>query len=119
MHRIFWTFCSLLIVLTIISSIGGGIRYRENFMDTILDDMYDNVDYIPPNVIRSLTRRNNVLEEEHDVHVPHVVQAPTNIVQPIIPTPTPIPTTVTGVRTTLGSTAQIIEAFDGNVYATI
>ena len=33
----FWMFCTLLLVITLISSIGGGIRYRENFLEEVFD----------------------------------------------------------------------------------
>ena len=57
MHRLFWVFCSFLIVLTLISAIGGGIRYRENFMDEVLDNMYDDVNQIDSSIMRTLTSR--------------------------------------------------------------
>ena len=33
----FWMFCVLLLVITLLSSIGGGIRYRENFLEEVFD----------------------------------------------------------------------------------
>jgi len=113
MHRLFWIFCSFLIILTLISTIAGGIRYRENFMDEVLDDMYENVKEIDSNILRTLTN-TEVVEEE-------AVVKPT---PPVIPTPTPRPKpvqeppVVKGVQSDLSSGYKVIEPFNGNVYAT-
>ena len=37
MNDTFWMFAIMLMLITLISSIGGGIRYRENFLDEVLD----------------------------------------------------------------------------------
>lgn len=112
MHIIFWIFCSFLIILTLISAIGGGIRYRENFMDEVLDDMYDSVDKIDSSVIRTLIKTTtNVIDEEE--HVEKQVPIESVIVPQKINTPT-----VQGVTTDLSANYEVIEAFNGNVYAT-
>ena len=33
----FWMFCVLLMTITLLSSIGGGIRFRENFLEEVFD----------------------------------------------------------------------------------
>lgn len=115
MHRLFWIFCSFLIILTLISTIAGGIRYRENFMDEVLDDMYEDVKEIDSNILRTLTN-TEVVEEE----------AVVKITPPAMPTPTPTPTpkhvqeppVVKGVQSELSNNYKVIEPFNGNVYAT-
>jgi hypothetical protein len=37
MKSLYWMFCILLLVLTLISALGGSIQYRENFLEEILD----------------------------------------------------------------------------------
>lgn len=113
MHRLFWIFCSFLIILTLISAIGGGIRYRENFMDEVLDNMYDSVKDVDPSVMRTLTMTNVVDEEAVVKSVP----AP----KPVVPAPKPVvptPPTVKGVQSDLSNGYKVIEPFNGNVYAT-
>ena len=115
MHRLFWIFCSFLIILTLISAIGGGIRYRENFMDEVLDNMYDNVKDVDPSIMRTLSM-TNVVEEEAVVKS---VPAPVPVPKPVPPTPTPsTPSTIKGVQSDLSSNYKVIEPFNGNVYAT-
>ncbi len=110
MHRLFWIFCSFLIILTLISAIGGGIRYRENFMDEVLDNMYDSVKDVDPSVMRTLTM-TNVVEAEAVVKS---VPAPVPVPKPVVPTPP----TVKGVQSDLSNGYKVIEPFTGNVYAT-
>ena len=40
MKNSFWMFFILLLIITIISSLGGGIRYRENFLEEVFDINY-------------------------------------------------------------------------------
>ena len=37
MRDTFWMFAVMLMLITLTSSLGGGIRYRENFVDEVLD----------------------------------------------------------------------------------
>ena len=37
MKNSFWMFFILLMIITILSSVGGGIRFRENFLDEVFD----------------------------------------------------------------------------------
>lgn len=119
MHRLFWTFCSFLIILTIISTIGGGIRYRENFMDEVLDNMYDEVQDVDSNVLRTLTNLPVVDEEqiipEATIPVEEIVTPSPEIVK------TPTPSKVMGVNSDTDmqfKPLDVVEAFNGNVYAT-
>ena len=41
MMHTFWMFAVMLMLITLISSLGGGIRYRENFVDEVLDTNND------------------------------------------------------------------------------
>ena len=52
MKDTFWMFAVMLMLITLISSLGGGIRYRENFVDEVLDnddsaDPPQGYDYYP------------------------------------------------------------------------
>ena len=42
MEKSFWLFCTLLIVLTLLASLGGGIRYRENFISEVFENINSN-----------------------------------------------------------------------------
>ena len=42
MENSFWLFCTLLIVLTLLASLGGGIRYRENFINEVFENINSN-----------------------------------------------------------------------------
>ena len=117
MHRLFWVFCSFLIVLTLISAIGGGIRYRENFMDEVLDNMYDDVNQIDSSIMRTLTSTSVVEEEAIMNSTPAPVPMPTPMPKPV-PVPVPKPPVVNGVPSELSSNYKVIEPFNGNVYAT-
>lgn len=46
MKDAFWMFAIILMIITLISSIGGGIRYRENFIEEVFDMNDSSVD--PP-----------------------------------------------------------------------
>jgi hypothetical protein len=45
MKNSFWMFFILLSIITVISSLGGGIRYRENFLEEVFDvnDALDSI----------------------------------------------------------------------------
>ena len=57
----FWMFCVLLLIITLLSSFGGGIRYRENFLEEVFDlnDVTDFItdtrNYFPINFPTSVT----------------------------------------------------------------
>ena len=40
--NVFWMYCTLLFILTLISSFGGSIRYQENFLEEVFN-MIDGV----------------------------------------------------------------------------
>jgi hypothetical protein len=108
----FWTFSTLLIVLTLLSSLGGGLRYRENFMENLFETIQhisneNDTNYISDEILR----RTVVSEEIHLPHnivteeirekrlipIKHVEAAPNEVVQP--------------------SPYRLIEAFDGDQFA--
>lgn len=109
MNTLFWTFTVLLAILTIISTIGGGLRYHENFVDEVLDDMYEDVDPIDPALLNTIKSMEVVSEEREYIDPISKSKMPTQPVQ-----------SVESVNTVM-NTAQfetIIEPFDGNVYST-
>ena len=121
MHRLFWVFCSFLIVLTLISAIGGGIRYRENFMDEVLDNMYDDVNQIDSSIMRTLTS-TSVVEEEaimNSTPAPVPTPMPKPAPKPVpVPVPVPKPPVVNGVPSELSKNYKVSEPCNGNVYGT-
>lgn len=49
MKNVFWMFSILLMIITVLSSLGGGIRYRENFLEEVFDlnDITSDIEMIP------------------------------------------------------------------------
>jgi hypothetical protein len=139
---IFWTFCTLLITLTLISSFGGGIRYRENFMQEMFD-----MKKILSNNTKATTVPNQLLEQLTFDQMDPMMQAvddemlsvgmvddevspPANVVPKINRPPsstsissTPGMSVPTGMKTqdsgmaVPSSYSQVIEAFDGEMFA--
>lgn len=76
MKNSFWMFFILLLIITVISSLGGGIRYRENFLEEVFDinDAFESVvddlssfpKYFYPELDKQVTEEkvNSVVEEE-------------------------------------------------------
>jgi hypothetical protein len=66
----FWMFCVLLLIITLLSSFGGGIRYRENFLEEVfdLDDVTDFItdtkNYFPVNFPTSVTEETATVPEK-------------------------------------------------------
>lgn len=63
MNEVFWLFCTFLIVLTLIASVGGGIRFRENFIDEVFDKVALNAntsdtDVVSNSMLKKLTFDN-------------------------------------------------------------
>lgn len=141
MHKLFWTFCTFLIILTLISSLGGGIRYRENFLEEIFDTIEDisenNNSY---GISDSILQQTMVSSEEntpmYDIpptNVPDIVTEEDTLKDPVVNTipvvnkPTPTPTTNNNLVKTenkvnassydTSSYGPFIEAFDGEMYA--
>lgn len=140
MHQLFWVFCTFLIVLTLISAFGGGIRYRENFLDEVYEKVqtYSNTSDAPTvsneilkNQLRFDPIYNNMtnVNDEYNVkpsmnetesqYKPTPVPKPTPAPTPV-PKPTPAPTPVPKPSPTPRQTPpmqNVIEAFDGDMYA--
>lgn len=105
----FWMFCVLLLIITLLSSFGGGIRYRENFLEEVFDlnDVTDFItdtkNYFPIDFPTSVTEESSVvpekkIEEETVPTVPIKLEEPS----PVLP----------GVNT-----FDIIEAYTGEAFA--
>lgn len=106
MHKLFWLFITMLLTMTLISSLGGGLRYTENFMDDILDDTKIDVSEYNLDEVKGTLMSNEarfVVSEEADPMV----------VQPEEPMPPPMPSTVRPQP----STAEVVQAFDGDAFA--
>lgn len=84
MKNSFWMFFILLLIITVISSLGGGIRYRENFLEEVFDinDALDSVvqdlsDF--PKYFSSPLLNKPIIEEETEK--PSTTDAPVAVVQ--------------------------------------
>lgn len=110
MHKLFWVFITMLLTMTLISSLGGGLRYTENFMDDILDDT--NIDVSEYNIdeVKGTLLSNEApfVVSEEDAQEPLPM-----IVQPEEPMSPPMPATVRP----LPSTEGVVQAFDGDAFA--
>lgn len=105
----FWMFCVLLLIITLLSSFGGGIRYRENFLEEVFDlnDVTDLItdtkNYFPINFSTTVTEETNTVVPEKKIEeempeVPIKLEEPS----PVVP----------GVYT-----FDIIEAYTGEAFA--
>jgi hypothetical protein len=138
MKNFFWMFVILLMIITLSSSIGGGIRYRENFLQEILElnDLSNDAlndlqfDY---NSFKKIEEEETIMKPPPpSVAVPppppyvgyrqppsSVVPSPTQpAVQapPRIRSPTDIPKP-SSVQAIAKSTPYIIEGYQGESYA--
>lgn len=133
MDRLFWTFCTFLVILTMISAFGGSIRFRENFLEELFESdgdasLNENAASIS-NDILSQTLVSQEEGEENIVPAPIASPTPTPTPTPAIkkpttttPPPPPPPATVKPSRTNFlnsndNSYGPVIEAFDGGLYA--
>jgi hypothetical protein len=106
----FWTFSTLLIVLTLLSSLGGGLRYRENFMENLFETIQHISNDNDTNYISDAILRRTVVTDE--IHMPHIVTEeihekniiPINQIEAHNPVVQPSP-------------YRLIEAFDGDQFA--
>lgn len=96
MKTIFWIFTVLLLTMTMLSTLGGGIRYKENFIDDILDDTKLSVSDVDMDMIKStlVTQENEVL----------------------VPAPAPTPKPSTKASPTPSKTVDL-QPFDGDEFA--
>ena len=129
MDRLFWTFCTFLVILTMISAFGGSIRYRENFLEELFDDVSDvsfNEDAASvSNEILSQT----LVSQEMEEHIPPPVTSTPTVEEPATPPPPPpppskSPTPVKPAQANYfenpsNSYGPVIEAFDGGLYASV
>lgn len=117
----FWMFCVLLMIITLLSSIGGGIRFRENFLEEVFD-LNDITDDLEANHYYPLEYNNTISEESAPVvSPPPVVSAP-----PVVDTKKIEEETVEKVPVQLEqpssfraqpSPFQVIEAYSGEAFA--
>lgn len=105
----FWMFCLLLLVITLTSSVGGGIRFRENFLEEVFDlnDITSELDgttsfYSPIDL-------KDVSEETAEVEPIKIEEE--NVAQ--VPIELPVVNSVDNLQ----SQYEIIEAYTGEAYA--
>jgi hypothetical protein len=115
MKKTFWMFSILLMIITITSSVGGSIRYRENFLEEVFDVtdidsyQYDN------NLLDTFRKpkKNIVIEEEsiiqeESIQPKQMRTKPTTIRNNIKPTVVPS-----------RNVYDTIEGYTGDSYASI
>ena len=114
-------FIGLLFVITLVSSIGGGIRYRENFLDEVLGDHTDdnlmvtnpfepNIKKSPPHAVKPLFK--DTVKQVQEITTKDVVEEEeivTSIIKSKAPTTKP-----TSIKSNVFSQ---ISGFDGDMYA--
>jgi hypothetical protein len=100
MKTIFWIFTVLLLTMTMLSTLGGGIRYKENFIDDILDDTKLSVSDVDIEMIKS-----TLVTQENEVLVPPA---------PVTPSPPPKPSTK---ASPAPSKSAAFQPFDGDEFA--
>lgn len=83
MKQHFWMFCILLMIITITSSIGGGIRFRENFLEEVFDlnditsELESSHDYYPVNFEKpSIIENKSIVVEEEQQHPKKIEKVP-------------------------------------------
>lgn len=139
MKNSFWMFFILLLIITVISSLGGGIRYRENFLEEVfdvndaLDSIVQDLSDLPKYFYSPLLNKPIVSEEQPSEEQEN--QEP-KIAKPIIkeadmarvlnmPTPPPKKTVAFDETATKvvhpvepeGNFDSLIEGFSGDMYA--
>ena len=123
MNEVFWLFCTFLIVLTLIASIGGGIRYRENFIDEVFDKVALNAntsdtDVVSNSMLKKLTFDNMKLgyDPAQQTNAPLNVQDEQVSELQDVQDETESPSLVESVPPPTMQT-NVIEAFDGEMFA--
>ena len=125
----FWMFCVLLMIITLLSSFGGGIRYRENFLEEVYDlnditSELKNADFYPVNIDSKIYEESmpEKIEEEivSKVQPTLPVKQVVPSVVPTVPTvptvPVSIPNQPTGIAPEFAP-YNVIEAYTGESYA--
>ena len=141
MKNSFWMFFILLSIITVISSLGGGIRYRENFLEEVfdvndaLDGIVQDLSDLPKYFYSPLLNKPIISEEQVEPVVKEQVQP--KIAKPIIkqadmpsvlnmqPLPPPKKTVAFDESATQvvqpvepnNNTFDVLEGFSGDMYA--
>ena len=101
--NVFWMYCTLLFILTLISSFGGSIRYQENFLEEVFnmidgvsdEQPFENVEGVIDDSLDNYKQLNNdvIVEEEEPIQYyndehddqhgaePQIIEPPTGQVQ--------------------------------------
>lgn len=121
MKQEMYMFGTILMIMTLISALGGAIRYEENFYNEIFDlldedapvegsnfsDLADNSMAVPQNNDESVIREAPIVEEEVE-EVEDVMTAPPTVMEtPVMETPV------------MEGYAEEVEAYEENQYAAI
>jgi hypothetical protein len=139
MHKLFWTFCTFLIILTIISALGGSIRFRENFLEEIFDVYQTDIQSVSEVSNEILTHTFVSQEAKDDISLPSVPSpvVPSPVVPSVPSRPTRTSSTLSSVVPPRSSSSKtntvmpsrtnffkntnsygpVIEAFDGEQFA--
>jgi hypothetical protein len=114
MKKTFWMFSILLMIITITSSVGGSIRYRENFLEEVFDVkdidsyQYDN------NLLDTFRKpKKNIVVEEESIIQEESIQ--TKQMRPKPKLSNNIKPTVVPSR----NMYDTIEGYTGDMYASI
>lgn len=124
MHRLFWTFCTFLIILTLLSAFGGGIRYRENFFEELFDTIGEISDSNDVDEISDDILKQTMVSEEVSGNITNnpssvVMNVPEEAEEVVVnnKTVSPVVSGVTQNDDPLNYGPALIEAFDGEMYA--
>jgi hypothetical protein len=111
----FWTFSTLLIVLTLLSSLGGGLRYRENFMENLFETIQNISNENDTNYISDEILKRTIISEE----MPQLLQNVTEEIQQqnVIPVRQVEEPMEAPKQVVQPSPYRLIEAFDGDQFA--
>jgi hypothetical protein len=113
----FWMFCVFLMIITLLSSFGGGIRYRENFLEEVYDlnditsDLTHTNDFYPVNIDTKIYEESASEKIEEEIVTP-VMKQP--IPRPIVPVSLPGPPI--GISSDFAQ-YNVIEAYTGEAFA--
>ena len=112
----FWMFCVLLMIITLLSSFGGGIRYRENFLEEVYDlnditnDLTHSNDFYPVNIDSKIYEESVSEKIEEEIIAP--IKQPTP--KPIVPILLPDPPA--GISSDFAQ-YNVVEAYTGEAFA--
>ena len=95
MKNIFWLFVVLLMLITLTGSLDGAIKFRENFLEEVLDlndttnEPVQGYDYYPVHFPvehkKPTTTCDDHVDEEHVEEEEHIIEAPKSV-----PAPAPV-----------------------------